>query len=318
MFLLALMYWYQAEIYLIDPTTMPLSKPVAVLLGIATLVVGWLAYDALCKSKVGQNETVMAGIMLLILTFVAWGLCQLFSGRGAYMHFGAMLGSIMVANVFFVIMPGQRDLVAAKKDGRTPDPIHGIRAKQRSVHNTYFTLPVLFVMISNHYAMTYGHAWNWLILIAISVAGALIRVYFVQRHSGKASFVPLVVATALLLSVITAITPATRKAIPAQTEGSATTNSSATSQAIGFADVEAIITERCSSCHHSQPSFPGFAAAPKGIMFNDKAAILAQANVIHQQAVVTRAMPIGNLTGMTDDERALLDSWFLAGASDAR
>lgn len=318
MFLLALMYWYQAEIYLIDPTNMPLSKSVAVLLGIATLTVGWLAYDALCKSKVGQNETVMAGIMLLILTFVAWGLCQLFSGRGAYMHFGAMLGSIMVANVFFVIMPGQRDLVAAKKEGRTPDPIHGIRAKQRSVHNTYFTLPVLFVMISNHYAMTYGHAWNWLILIAISVAGALIRVYFVQRHSGKASLVPLIVATALLLSVITAITPAPRKAIPAQTEGSPTTSSSATSQAVGFADVKAIIAKRCSSCHHSQPSFPGFAAAPKGIMFNDKAAILAQANIIHQQAVVTRAMPIGNLTGMTDDERALLDSWFLAGASDAK
>ncbi|MEE9320298.1 MAG: urate hydroxylase PuuD [Granulosicoccus sp.] len=318
MFLLALLYWYQAEIYLIDPATMPLSKPVAVLLGFATVVVGWLAYDALCKSKVGQNESLMAGIMLLLLTMVAWGLCQLFSGRGAYMHFGAMLGSIMVANVFFVIMPGQRDLVAAKKEGRTPDPIHGIRAKQRSVHNTYFTLPVLFVMISNHYAMTYGHAWNWLILIAISVAGALIRVYFVQRHFGKPSLVPAIVAAALLLTVITAITPASRKTITAQSAGSTATTSDSTSQTVAFTDIEAIIKERCSSCHSSQPSNPGFAAAPKGIMFDNGAAILAQANVIHQQAVVTRAMPIGNLTGMTDEERASLDNWFLGGALETR
>jgi uncharacterized membrane protein len=311
-FLLALLYWYQADIYLIDPSSMPLSKSVAVLLGIATLVVGWLAYDALCKSRFGQNETAMAGIMLLLLTIVAWGLCQLFSGRGAYMHFGAMLGSIMVANVFFVIMPGQRDLVAAKKEGRTPDPIHGITAKQRSVHNTYFTLPVLFVMISNHYAMTYGQAWNWLILIAISVAGALIRVYFVQRHFGKPSIIPAIVAAALLLAVITAITPAPRKAQAADS------SSASPSQPVTFADVEAIVTERCTSCHHSQPSNPGFAAAPKGIMFNDSSAILAQANIIHQQAVVTGAMPIGNLTGMTEDERAMIDSWFLAGAPGAR
>ena len=310
-FLLALMYWYQAEIYLIDPSTMPLSKPVAVLVGVATLVVGWLAYDALCKSKLGQNETATAAAMLLLLTFVAWGLCQLFSGRGAYMHFGAMLGSIMVANVFFVIMPGQRDLVAAKKEGRIPEPAHAINAKQRSVHNTYFTLPVLFVMISNHYAMTYGHAWNWLILIAMSLAGALIRVYFVQRHFGKPSLVPAVVAAVLMLGVITAITPAPRKA---QATDSAASASNTTSKAVAFADIEAIVEQRCSSCHHSQPSNPGFVAAPKGIMFNNAAAIHAQANLIHQQAVVTRAMPIGNLTGMTEDERAVIDSWFLAGA----
>jgi len=178
MFLLCLMYWYSAEIYLIDSNVADLSKPVAILIGAACIVIGWFAYDKLCHSKIGDNERAMAAIMFVVLSIVAWGLCQLFSGRGAYMHFGAMLGTIMVANVFFVIIPGQKDLVTAKQEGRMPDPIHGIRGKQRSVHNTYFTLPVLFVMISNHYAMTHAHEYNWLILIAISLAGALIRVFF--------------------------------------------------------------------------------------------------------------------------------------------
>ena len=185
MFLIALLYWYQAEIYLIDPSVMAMSKPVAVLLGMLTLVIGWIAYDQLCKSPLGSQESKLSAAMLVFVSIVACGLCQIFSGRGAYLHFGAMLGTIMVANVYFVIMPGQRDLVAAKAEGRAPDPMHGIRAKQRSVHNTFFTLPVLFVMISNHYAMTWGHKYNWLILIALSVAGAAIRVYFVQRHKGK-------------------------------------------------------------------------------------------------------------------------------------
>jgi len=138
-FLMALIYWYQAEIYLIDPSVMALSKPVAIVIGVLTLVIGWLGYDALCKSRIGQKENVMAAVLVVALTIIAWGLCQLFSGRGAYMHFGAMLGTIMVANVYFVIMPGQRAMVAANSDGQQPDPVHGIRAKQRSVHNTYFT-----------------------------------------------------------------------------------------------------------------------------------------------------------------------------------
>ena len=207
MFLLALMYWYQAGIYLIDPSVMSLSKPVAVILGMLTLAVGWIAYDQLCKSSLGDQEAKLSLLMLVFVSVVAWGLCQIFSGRGAYIHFGAMLGTIMVANVFFVIMPGQRDLVAAKKEGRQPEAIHGIRAKQRSVHNTYFTLPVLFVMISNHYAMTWGHKYNWLILIALSVAGALIRVYFVQRHKGNQTWTPLVVAAVLIMGTAAAITP---------------------------------------------------------------------------------------------------------------
>ena len=298
-FLMALIYWYQAEIYLIDPSVMALSKPVAIILGVLTLVIGWLGYDALCKSKLGQRENVMAVVLIVALTIIAWGLCQLFSGRGAYMHFGAMLGTIMVANVFFVIMPGQRAMVAANSDGQQPDPVHGIQAKQRSVHNTYFTLPVLFVMISNHYAMTWGHEYNWLILIAMSVAGALIRVHFVQAHFGKPSPVPAGVAALLMIGIITAIAP----------RPSAAPDSSVA--AVTLQEAHSIVEARCTSCHAAQPTHAGFSAPPKGVIMETPEQTLAHANTIHQQAVVTKAMPIGNLTGITDEERATLDRWFL-------
>lgn len=305
MFLLALMYWYQAEFYLIDPGVMALSKPVAVVLGMLTLAIGWVVYDQLCKSPLGDQETRLSVVMLVFVSIVAIVLCQIFSGRGAYLHFGAMLGTIMVGNVFFVIMPGQRDLVAAKREGRTPDPSHGIRAKQRSVHNTYFTLPVLFVMISNHYAMTWGHAYNWAILIALSVAGALIRVYFVQRHFGKATPIPLVISAVLILGIAAAIVP--RPSVQANAD---TTSSAADV----FAKVQSVMEARCTGCHATAPTQAGFSAPPKGVVLESVADVVTQAQIIHQQVVVTKAMPIGNLTQITDEERSLIDQWFQSGA----
>ena len=306
MFLLALMYWYQAEIYLIDPNIMTMSKPVAVLLGMLVLVIGWIVYDQLCKSSLGKQENKLSVVMLVFVSVVAFGLCQIFSGRGAYIHFGAMLGSIMVANVFFTIMPGQRDLVAAKQEGRAPNPEHGIKAKQRSVHNTFFTLPVLFVMISNHYAMTWGHRYNWLILIALSVAGAAIRVFFVQRHHGKQTFLPLAVAAVLIFGTAAAIVPKPRAAIQAD---------DTLSSAELFDQVHTIIETRCNSCHATVPTEAGFSAPPKGLVFESAESIVSQAQFIHQQVVVTKAMPIGNLTQITDEERALIDQWFQLGAT---
>jgi len=305
MFLISLMYWYQAEIYLIDPSVMPLSKPVAVLLGMLTLLVGWIAYDQLCKSPLGKQEAKLSALMLVFVSVAAWVLCQIFSGRGAYLHYGAMLGTIMVANVFFVIMPGQRDLVSAKSEGRAPDPIHGIRAKQRSVHNTYFTLPVLFVMISNHYAMTWGHEYNWLILIALSIAGALIRVYFVQRHKGNQTLIPLIAAAVLIMGVAAAIVPRPTELV---------TLDSGVSSAELFAKVQTVVEVRCASCHAKVPSQPGFSAPPAGVILESAADIIKQAQTIHQQVVVTKAMPIGNLTQITDEERVLIDQWFQSGA----
>jgi len=299
MFMLALMYWYAAEIYLIDPGVAALSKPVAIAIGVAFIALGWVAYDRLCKSAIGSKENVMAAILFVALSLTAFVLCQLYSGRGAYMHFGAMLGTIMVGNVFFVIIPGQKDLVKAMEEGREPDPVHGIRGKQRSVHNTYFTLPVLFVMVSNHYAMTYGHKLNWLILIAITLIGALVRVYFVARHKGRASAMPLVLAFVVLAAIVALVAPY-QKDRP----------SSTILGAVNTADVHRIVTQRCSSCHANQPSQPGFQVAPKGIVFETEGDIVRQAIAVHQQTVVTRAMPIGNLTGITEEERDMIGMWF--------
>ena len=305
LFLLALLYWYQAELYTIDPAVMALSKPAAVGIGVLTLVGGWLGYDALCRSGLGGNENLMAAVLTVVLTVVAFALCHVFSGRGAFMHFGAMLGTIMVANVFFVIMPGQRAMVAATEKGKQPDPAHGVRAKQRSVHNTYFTLPVLFVMISNHYAMLSGHEHNWAILIAMSVAGALIRVHFVKAHFGKPTPVPAGVAALLIVGVMTAIVP--RAAAPVDP----------TLAAVTLDEAHAIVEARCTACHASVPTQAGFTAPPAGVVLETPEQTLAQAAAIHRQAVVTNAMPIGNLTGMLDEERDALDRWFRAGPGAA-
>ncbi len=295
--LLVLMYWYSAELYLVDPAVMPLSKAAAIAISIGFLAGGWVIYDLLCKSVLARSETQLALLILLLSALAAWGLTQVFSGRGAYLLFGAMLGSIMVGNVFFVIIPGQKKMVRAIREGRPVDPVPGQMGKQRSVHNTYFTLPVLFAMISNHYASTYGHEYNWLILINISVAGALIRVYFVSRHSeAKNNNTALLVALLLLGSVLWLLQPNA----PAR----------ATEQAVEFSQVETIVRERCTVCHAANPSGFGFTAPPKGIVFDTAQQIINQAALIHQQTVVTRAMPIGNLTAITEAEREYLDAWY--------
>ncbi|MDJ0750465.1 MAG: urate hydroxylase PuuD [Woeseiaceae bacterium] len=294
-FLTALIYWYGAEVYLIDPSVADLSVPVAVGIAVAFIVGGWVIYDLLCKSPLASDTRVFAGVLLALTVALAWGLCELFGGRGAYLHFGAVLGTIMAANVFFVIIPGQKKMVAAAARGEAPDPVPGIRAKQRSVHNTYFTLPVVFVMTSNHYAMAYGHEYNWLILVGIGLAGALVRVYFVNRHSGDASPLPVVVAVAILAAIAIAIAPRGGHA----PEGS-----------VSFDQVRNVINARCTSCHSGAPVHPAFPVAPLGIMFDTDEQIVNDADRIYQQTVVTRVMPIGNLTAMTDEERQILDTWY--------
>ena len=300
MFLLALIYWYGAEIYLIDRSIAELSSSAAIGIAIAFLAGGWIVYDLLCKSPLGKDDDILGGVLLALVGILAWGLCQLYSGRGAYIHFGAVLGTIMVANVFFVIIPGQREMVNAASRGEAPDPGPGIRAKQRSVHNTYFTLPVLFVMISNHYAMTYGHEYNWLILIAISLAGALVRIYFVARHKGRASPVSIIAAVLILIAVAAAIAPRSKAAV--------------SNSGVDFAQVRAIIAERCTVCHSSSPTYLAFPASPGGVMFDNDHQIVEDAFRIHQQTVITRVMPISNLTEITEAERVIIDQWYLSGA----
>mgnify|MGYP001829211809 CR=1 FL=1 len=300
-FLTALVYWYGANVYLIDPSVADLSPAAAIGIAIGLLIGGWLIYDLLCKSPLARDLRIFALVLLAACSALAWGLCELYSGRGAYLHFGAVLGTIMAANVFFVIIPGQKKMVAAAERGESPDPGPGLRAKQRSVHNTYFTLPVLFVMTSNHYAMAYGHEYNWLILIGISLAGALIRVWFVARHKGKASPVPVIVAVVILAGIAAAIAPRATAGVAAD---------------VSFDEVRSVIHGRCTTCHAANPEYPGFPAPPLGIAFDTDEQIVAAAEQIYVQTVVTGVMPISNLTMMTDEERQLIADWYHAqGAS---
>jgi uncharacterized membrane protein len=295
-FLLCVMYYAGAEVYLIDKRVADLDKTSAIAIGIGALAAGWIVYDRLCESPLGRHERVFGAVMALLLGAAAWGLCQVFSGRGAFIHFGALLGTIMVANVFFVIIPGQRELVEAKLQNREPDPRHGLRGKQRSVHNTYFTLPVLFAMISNHYPMATQHSYNWAILVALSLASAGIRVYFVARHHGRASPLPALAGVLVLAGVAVAIAPRNLS------------SPDAAGGKVSFAQAQVIIAARCVACHADKPSQPGFDAPPKGVMLDTPERIAAQAPQIRQQ-VATRAMPIGNLTQMTDEERAVIAAW---------
>ncbi|MBX9943390.1 MAG: urate hydroxylase PuuD [Reyranella sp.] len=298
-FLLCLVYYYGAEIALIDPTVMALGKTEAIAIGLASLVVGWLVYDGLCRSPFGQDDAVLGGLLFLFCAAAAWALCHVFSGRGAYIHFGAMLGTIMALNVYFVIIPGQRELVRAKEEGRTPDPRFGAMGRQRSVHNTYFTLPVLFTMIANHYAGLYGHEWNWVLLLMISLAGALIRVWFVQRHKGNPD--PLVLASGLVVLALTALLALPR---PSADGGGP----------VAFDQVLPIIQARCVSCHAAKPTQEGIAAPPKGMILETPQQIRALAAAINQQAAASRVMPPGNMTHMTDAERRMIARWFKGGA----
>ena len=304
MFLLCLMYYGRAELYLIDPQVAALSKPMAIGIALASLLASWLIYDALCRSPLGRDDRWLGLVITWVLGFEAWLLCQLFSGRGAFIQFGAALGTIMVANVFFVIIPGQRELVRAKQEQREPDPIHGLRGKQRSVHNTYFTLPVLFTMISNHYASTFGARYNWLVLIAMSLAGACIRGWFVARHKahergGKTSPVLVIVGVMLLAGIAVALAPMR----------TATSRTAASE----FGRVQSIFQQRCVPCHSPTPTHPAFASAPNGIMLDTPERIQA-ALTLTQQQLASRAMPLGNLTGMSEEERAAVLSWIEHGA----
>ena len=291
--LLVLVYYLNPELYLIDASVRPLSAGAAIGIGLGSLVVGLAVYEGLCRSPLVRQEVVFSMVLVLFFGATAWALTQVFSGRGAFIHFGAILGTIMAGNVAHVIIPGQRELVRAKQQGREPDPKYSIAGKQRSVHNTYFTLPVIFTMISGHHAMTFGHRWSWLVLIAMALAGALIRLWFVARHKGAPPAWTLVAGLFVVGVVVVMLSP----------------RSEAPTKAVSFEEVKQVMDQRCLACHAEKPAFPGLAEAPKGFKLDTPERIRAQQALIYQQTVLTRAMPPGNVTQMTDEERALLDRW---------
>ena len=290
--LLVLVYYANAESFLIDPQVRPLSSAAAIGIGLGSLVLGLAVYEGLCRSPLKSSAAGLALAILVFFALVAWALTQVFSGRGAFIHLGAILGTIMAANVAHIIIPGQRELVRAKQEGRVPDTKYAIAGKQRSVHNTYFTLPVIFTMISNHHANAFGHSWNWLVLIALALAGALVRLWFVGRHKGPAPAWTLVAGLLLVGVVIVALVPRPQ----------------ANLQPIQAADVKRIVEQRCMNCHAEKPTLAGLAEAPKGVKLDTDERIRAQASQI-RETVRARLMPPGNITGLTNEERALLERW---------
>jgi uncharacterized membrane protein len=297
MALLAIIYWFGASTWLVDRSVLDIAPGTGVAISVAVIAGGWLVYDGLCRLLEGK-ENVLAALVFVFVVAMCWGLAHVFSARAAYLHVGVMLGTIMVANVFFVIIPGQKQMVADIRAGREPDPAPGLAGKQRSVHNTYFTLPVLFVMISNHYPMTYGHPYGWAVLALIMLAGVLIRQYFVLRHKGNEKAWLPIAACMLLACVAAAIAP--RGATPG-------------GPAVAMAQVQGVIARRCVPCHAAQPRQEGFAQPPKGVILETTDQIVANAAKIGE-TVGNRYMPIGNLTQMTDDERALIVAWVAQGA----
>src|SRR5215472_4377668 len=284
--LLVVMYYAHAGIYMIDRSVADLSSLQAIGISIALIIVGWIVYDQLCKRLGLEHELALGLAMVALVTFCAWGLSHVFSGRAVYMQIGAMIGTIMAANVAHVIIPSQRRMVRATASGIAPDPVYGLRGKQRSVHNNYFTLPVLFIMISNHYPITFGHPYAWLVLLVIALLAAYVRHFFSLRHTGRTVWaIPISAALgALVLAIAIAPRAPEAKAAPE------------------FTVVQSIINARCVGCHAEKPTQAGFAVDPKNLLLDTPERIRANAQKIREQAVTTKTMPIGNLTGMTDEE----------------
>lgn len=298
MLMLLIVYYLNAGGFLIDRSIAAITPAEAVAISLGTIVAGWVVYDLLCRALGGRPLTLGAVIFALCIA-AEYGFTHLFSGRAAYIQIGAIGGTIMAANVLFVIIPGQRKMVAQLRAGEPVDPEPGRRGKQRSVHNTYFTLPVLFTMISAHYPMLYEGRWPWLTLALVAAAGIAVRYFFILSH--KQRLVPgLPIAAALLLGgAAVAVAPRPQ---------------AATIAAPPFPVVHAIVAQRCAVCHSAHPTEAGFTSAPLGVLLQTPAEIRANAPRIEVQAVQSHAMPLGNITGMTDRERALLGAWIAGGA----
>jgi uncharacterized membrane protein len=316
--LLAFLYYANAGTYLVDKSVADLSPAQAIGLSLAFLAGGWIVYDLLCRSALARHEGWLGLAIYLLLVAAGWALLQLFSGRAAFLHVGAIIATIMSANVLFVIIPGQRKTVAQMQAGLPVDAQLGLRAKQRSVHNNYFTLPVLFAMLSNHYAFTYSHPRAWLLMALVLAAGFLMRLYFNLQHKGRHFWSLWLVVGALALLAGALVAP-TRPHRPNGAEapvisGDSATTSEASSGPVDYARIAPIVAARCAVCHAERPSYPGFAAAPKGVLLQTEAQLRQHAKTVYEQTVRSRAMPIGNVTGLSEDERALIGAFAAAAA----
>ena len=346
--LLCLVFYWNPSVYLLAPGS-TLSGGEGIAIGVGSLIAGWFIYDVLCDSPLGKRPGLLGLVLFVLIIAACYGFSQVFSGRGAYLHTGAIIGTIMVGNVFRIIMPAQRALVAAIAENRTPDPALPAKGLLRSRHNNYFTLPVLFIMISNHFPSTYGSQYNWLILAGIAIAAVLVRHYFNTRHdSAKYAWTLPVGALAMIcLAYVTGPKPmptapeqaaakvqyqplpetalggktAAEKAAeqaanpaPAATPAEAPATATAAADSGNFDKIHSVIQERCTVCHSAKPTSPLFSAAPAGVMLDTPQQIQQLAPRIQAQAVASQIMPLGNITQMTQQERELIGAWIAKGA----
>jgi uncharacterized membrane protein len=309
--MLVLVYYLGAEMFLIDPTVMELSVWQAVAISVASLAFGWVAYNTICKVFVNANQTLVMVALFVVLVGMSWFYTQVFSGRAALLHLGAFTATIMSANVFMIIIPNQKIVVADLKAGRKPDPKYGKIAKQRSTHNNYLTLPVLFLMLSNHYPLVFATEYNWIIASLVFLMGVTIRHFFNSEHAGKGSPWWTWAVTAILFLVIAGLSTAPMRTVPqaeAQLQGAALMHAAAP----GFDEVVSIVQGRCSMCHAAEPVWEGLHWPPKGVVLETEAQIAHEARRIYLQSGLSHAMPPGNLSWMEPQERALIVDWFRA------
>ncbi len=308
-------YLWSAGTYLIDKSVMDWSPGAAVAVALSFLVVFWLAYDAICRTF-GQRkngDAIVGALLAVLVALAAWLACHWFAGRAAFLLMGAMMATSMSANVFFWIIPGQRTVVADLKAGKPVDPIHAQRGKQRSVHNTYFTLPVLFAMLSGHYSFTYTHPQNWLVLVLMMFAGAAIRQFFVLRHGFKLGrnghpWPYAAAGVVAIVGVLVWLKPLPQAAGFATNSIAISSDSTGPSAPIGYKTVQAVFEQRCHLCHGAQVQM-------KNVRLDSPEGVKLHAQNIYQQSVVTKVMPLNNATGITDAERALIKQWFESGAA---
>ncbi|MCB2118321.1 MAG: urate hydroxylase PuuD [Rhodobacteraceae bacterium] len=312
--LLCLVYYLGADLYLVDPNVLDIPVWQAIGISILSLAAGWLLYDTLCRSPLGENPTTLMVLLYLILVALAWFYTQVFSGRAALLHLGAITATIMSANVFMVIIPNQKIVVADLIAGRTPDPKYGKIAKLRSTHNNYLTLPVIFMMLSNHYPLAFATDYNWILASLVFLMGVTIRHWFNTRHARKGSPTWTWAATVVLFLIIAWLSTAPMFRAEDSEQVRLTPVAGKFAAASDFEDVSDIVMGRCSMCHAAEPAYDGIHWAPKGVILETPAQIANWAREIYVQAGLSHAMPPANVSYIEPEERAKIVAWYRGAA----
>ena len=299
--LLFVVYYFNASAFLIDKNVLDITAIEGILIGVSSFVVGWIIYDKMCKSSLIKNQLAFALVGFALLILFAWFYCNVFSARAAYIHFGAMIGGIMVANVFFVIIPGQKEMVRCAKHGIPLDPSLGKKALARSLHNNYFTLPVLFVMVSNHFPSTFGYEYPWVMLAIISLGAAGVKHYLNLKEKKELNVWILPVSVVILLAACFISAPST--------------NPYECKKEVSITEVQEIIQKRCAQCHSSSPTDEVYTTAPNGVKYDTPQDIYNKRDLIMQRVVITKTMPQNNKTNITEEERNMIRCWIEQGAS---